>query len=207
VHGHPRFYAAHAYESPEPDTASRSHVSSGRADHSRQEWEKRQIERLFSYIEAFRGFSGKRYFLDVGAYWGLYSLIAHQKRWFDYIVAFEPDPFNRSQRHAQLALNLLFNEIEVRSAALPDRTDLEPFLKSESHSTGNRGGVGLFPESDGSKTISVPTDRLDNQLQIEDAVLLIKIDVEGHEVNVLERIPVTCEHSLHCGRNFCIPVG
>ncbi len=100
-------------------------------------WESEQIRRLFSFIKAFSDFRGKRYFLDVGAYWGLYSLIAHQNRWFDRIVAFEPDPLNRSQLHAQLALNLLVNEIEVRSVALSDRTSSKPFLKSESHSTGN----------------------------------------------------------------------
>lgn len=31
----------------------------------------------------------------------------------------------------------------------------------------------------------VPTDTLDNQLRIEDAVLFIKVDTEGHEINVL----------------------
>jgi FkbM family methyltransferase len=148
-------------------------------------WESQQINRLFSYIEAFRDFSGKRYFLDLGAYWGLYSLIAHRRHWFDCIIAFEPDPLNRSQLHAQLALNFLANEIDVRSVALSDRVGLQPFLKSQCHSTGNRAGVSLLPESDGGKTILVPTDTLDNQLRIEDAVLFIKVDTEGHEINVL----------------------
>lgn len=148
-------------------------------------WEGEQIEKLFSYIEAFRDFGGKRYFIDAGAYWGLYSLMAHQTHWFNDIFAFEPDPLNRCQLYAQLAVNLLHNNIDVRAFALSDRIGSETFLKSECHPTGNRAGTGLYSGCDPSNLVSVRTDKLDNQLQIEDALIFIKIDVEGHELNLL----------------------
>lgn len=148
-------------------------------------WENEQITKLFSYVEAFRNFSGKRYFIDAGAYWGLYSLSAHRTRWFDEVIAFEPDPLNRCQLYAQLAINLLADKIEVRAVALSDRIGSETFLRSERHPTGNRGGTGLFSGCDPSHLVSVRTDKLDNQLKIEDAVIFIKIDVEGQELNLL----------------------
>ena len=44
-------------------------------------------------------------FLDVGAHWGLYALLAHRTRQFERIVAFEPDPANYAQLQANLFLN------------------------------------------------------------------------------------------------------
>jgi len=153
-------------------------------------WEQTQLDRLFSYVAHFTAATDKRYFLDIGAYWGLYALIARQQKWFSDIIAFEPDPLNRSQLCAQLALNALANEIEVRGVALCERSGTELFVTSQAHSTGNRAGVNLFrggPDSvDASlPKVMVPTDRLDNQLQIQNSVVFMKVDVEGFEINAL----------------------
>ncbi len=148
-------------------------------------WEEKQLGKLFSFIRAVHDFRGERYFLDCGAYWGLYCLSAYRTNWFNHIIAFEPDPLNRSQLHAQLAVNLLSSEIVVKGVALSDKTGLESFLKSGSHPTGNRAGVGLWPPDGGEKTVLVRTDTLDNQLPVENAILFIKMDVESAEVKAL----------------------
>lgn len=160
-------------------------------------YETKQSDRLFSMIKAVHDIRGKRYFLDVGAHWGLYSLLAHQSGWFDHIIAFEPDPLNRAQLHAQLFLNDLANQIEVRGVALSDSTGSADFLRSQAHSLGNRGGVGLKERTrnDDPSTVVVPIDKLDNQLRIRGDVVFMKVDVEGHERHVLAGAEALLAHN------------
>lgn len=160
-------------------------------------YETKQVRRLFSMTKAVPDIRGKRYFLDVGAYWGLYSLLAHQSGWFDHIIAFEPDPLNRAQLHAQLFLNDLANRIEVRGVALSDRTGSADFLRSQAHPLANRGGVGLKErtQNDDASTVVVPIDKLDNQLQISGEVIFMKVDAEGHERHVLTGAQALLAHN------------
>src|SRR5207237_8736762 len=101
----------------------------------------------------------------------LYALIARLRQWFSNIIAFEPDPLNRSQLCAQLALNSLAGDIDVRDVALCEGTGNELFVVSQAHPTGNRAGVNLFrgdPDSVDAALakVVVSTDRLHNQVRI-----------------------------------------
>ncbi|MPZ32613.1 MAG: FkbM family methyltransferase [Rhodospirillales bacterium] len=64
---------------------------------------------------------GKAVFLDIGAHWGLYALVARQSGMFDRIVAFEPDPTNYGQLQANLFLNGATTAIEALQLATSDR--------------------------------------------------------------------------------------
>jgi FkbM family methyltransferase len=150
------------------------------------EWEGEQIERLFSYLPVVDTFGkgGPKHFIDIGAHWGLYALVAHRTLAFERIIAFEPDAFNRAQLFAQLMLNNLTDRIEVRDCALSHEVGSFPFMRSQCHPLGNRGGIG-FASWTGPDTTMIHADLLDNQLPIRDAVLFAKMDVEGHESKVI----------------------
>jgi len=124
-----------------------------------------------------------RFFLDVGANTGTYSLIACTVNRSLRCQAFEPVP----QTHAKLQENVLLNGLKDRitlsTAAVSDRDgkaefhvpfgDLPP--SASLNVNGFRGARGQL--------IAVPTVRLDS-LQLPQ-VDLAKIDVEGFEDNVL----------------------
>jgi FkbM family methyltransferase len=65
-------------------------------------------------------FNAKTTFLDIGAHWGWYGLMAHNSGLFDRIVCFEPDPTNMGQLQANLFLNRLSNRVEAIQAAVSE---------------------------------------------------------------------------------------
>jgi FkbM family methyltransferase len=152
------------------------HISGG--------WEPETVERLFSLVDAERQYCLKgAVFLDVGAHWGFYALLADQKGWFERIVAFEPDPANYAQLQANLFLNGASTAIEALKLAASDR---EAMFGLEVDSR-NRGGNRLVEaEGDG---VTCQAVRLDTVLDFADKLLVVKIDVEGHEERVLDGLP------------------
>jgi FkbM family methyltransferase len=146
------------------------------------EWESEQISYLFGPHD--RGEFGCDVFLDIGSYWGLYSLEA-RKRGISEIVAFEPDPMN----FCQLKTNLMLNNAEIDIRAIPyalsdvSKNDI-PFNHSRNHPDGNRGGVGLASTT---STGTVPVDSIsgDELLTHREKNIILKIDVEGHEEKVI----------------------
>ncbi|MCS6964863.1 MAG: FkbM family methyltransferase [Thermoflexus sp.] len=119
-------------------------------------------------------------FWDVGAYYGLYSLLAAQI--CRQVVAFEPYPPNAQRILANAARNLYADRIRVLELALSDRQDVVSFDL--------RGGERAFmmghvdPRSASPlRVLAVPGDALVAQgIPPPDVV---KIDVEGHECEVL----------------------
>jgi hypothetical protein len=61
-------------------------------------WEKPQLDKLFGMAaEQIRKRESRPVFLDVGAHWGWYALLAHKEGVFDEVIAVEPDPTNFGQ--------------------------------------------------------------------------------------------------------------
>jgi FkbM family methyltransferase len=148
------------------------------------EWERPQLDFLADLIERMRG-RGDTLFMDVGAYWGLYSLVAHRSGAFDRILAFEADPHNFAQLQANLFLNGAANAVECIATAVSDVAGTLVFRDSASHPDGNRAGTGVLhagSELPGRQVACRPLDAL-----VPPGVrhILLKIDVEGHEANVL----------------------
>ena len=122
--------------------------------------------------------------LDIGANIGYYALmelkmIGPRGR----LIAVEPSPANVSLLKKNLALNG-YNDIEVHQLAISDRTDRRPFFMSEMsnlntfHDTGT-GSLHLKGETIEVATASVP------EIAAGRSIDLIRMDVEGHEVEVL----------------------
>ena len=119
--------------------------------------------------------------LDVGANIGYYtSLLARRAR---KVIAFEPHPA-LSARLRENAANWSYGEIVIEERAASDKTGKAELLEPSDFDL-NSGTASLEDSSTGSKGIEVETVRLDELLDGE-KVGVLKVDVEGHELAVLE---------------------
>jgi FkbM family methyltransferase len=146
-------------------------------------WEPKCVDKLFGLIEQERAhYQGEAIFLDVGAHWGLYSLLAHKTGYFSRIVAFEPDPTNYAQLQANLFLNDAAGRIEPLQLAASDR-EATFGLTLRTHR--NRGGTRLAETGEATQAIcrAVP---IDSRLDFAGKLLVMKMDVESHELAALE---------------------
>src|SRR6185503_4081217 len=144
-------------------------------------WEPESVERLFGLADKERGYCPDgAVFVDVGAHWGFYALLAHRKGWFERIVAFEPDPANYAQLQANLFLNGASTAIEALKLAASDREGTFG-LQVDSR---NRGGAQLVAA--GRDTVTCRAVRVDQVLDFAGKLLVIKMDVETHEEAALD---------------------
>jgi FkbM family methyltransferase len=142
-------------------------------------WEKERVDRLFELADkARRSHVGGAIFLDVGAHWGLYALLAHRTGWFERIVALEPDPTNFAQLQANLFLNGAEAAIEPLQLAA---SDSERTFQLARRVDINRGATKLVAAA-GTGHATCRAVRADKLLDIAGKLLVIKIDVEDHEV-------------------------
>lgn len=145
-------------------------------------WENVQRATLFSLVAQVRATSDQRMiFLDVGSHWGLYSLAAFYSACFDEVHAFEADPINHAQLQAQLLLNDAIPAIEAHSFVVTAVHREQPWKLSSQSVPANRGGVGVDEQG----TFMITGRPLDSMFEPSDAIVVMKIDVEGHEREVI----------------------
>ena len=122
--------------------------------------------------------------LDIGAHTGVYSLSASLANDKATVVSFEPYWLNLSRLAANLRANGL-NPENIFSGAVSDNDGVTAFNVESRfgyHSTG-----GMIGASSDSGSIQVQTIQIDTLYrQQKFAADLVKIDVEGHEPNVLQ---------------------
>lgn len=139
---------------------------------------------MINFIEA--NLTSGQMFVDVGAWIGVYSMLAAQLVGeTGRVYAFEPDPLARQSLRRNLANNV--SRVEVLPLALSNRVGFKTMELS-----GNSGSR-ILDETSISKSpnfirkLKVEATTLDEFLasigQIPD---IIKIDVEGHEIEVIE---------------------
>lgn len=150
-------------------------------------WDKDHLDYMIQNALKYARSSRNMVFLDIGAYFGIYSMVMARTSLFNKIVAFEADQLN----FRQLCANLLPNDpscfIEPRYIAVSDRPGEAMFESSLFHPEGNRGGVGINEQGtrmDADKLV-VATDAIDNLVPLEGRKIFAKIDVEGHELKVV----------------------
>jgi FkbM family methyltransferase len=146
-------------------------------------WEEPHTRTLFRLAgEQMPYSSNGAVFLDVGAHWGLYALKARETGLFSRITAFEPDPTNFAQLQANLFLNRAEGSIEAYQLAATDGERAFGLFQRTWH---NRGATRVVEVGmDGRATVR--GRRIDSLLDVSDSLLVVKIDVEAHEVETVE---------------------
>lgn len=125
--------------------------------------------------------------VDIGAYYGIYSLTASRKVGSGgRVIAFEPSPFQRKRLHLHLRLNRCKN-VQTENVALGSIEGQNEFFVAVG---GAEGFSGLRSPNVGAQVRSIRVDvtTLDDYLLRESisAVDFIKVDVEGGELDVFK---------------------
>mgnify|MGYP003950702345 CR=1 FL=1 len=155
---------------------------------SKGTWEPDQIEQLTQLVEHFRRPQEWPQFLDIGAHGALYSILMVKRELVDQVWAFEPDPPNRAQLHANLFLNGLVDRIRVVDKAAGNQKGTISFFVAGDR---NRGASGRTESKASKGRIDVEADTIDAMVGLKDAFVVAKIDVEGAELAVLEGMEKT----------------
>jgi FkbM family methyltransferase len=119
-------------------------------------------------------------FVDIGSHAALYSVVLKTRFPGLEVHAFEPDRTNLCQLYANLFVNGLTRDIHVHEFGLSNRSGSIAFDTSEE--TSSRGTRRI--SNTGNSEIEIR--QLDDVLHDRDRVVAVKIDVEGHECQVVE---------------------
>ena len=122
-------------------------------------------------------------FLDIGANLGYFTLLAAKHVGpGGRVIAFEPLPSAHSRLRQNVSLNE-FNNCQLHRVALSNRRGTAPFFKGPEH---HSGLSSLRPLESFHGVSSIKVERLDDVVSASTAVDLVKIDVEGAEVKVIQ---------------------
>ena len=150
-----------------------------------QEFEKQEINFL---IEQIKG-NDINYFLDVGANCGYYSLKISKEISNIKILSFEPNIEAYSKFLKTLKKNLnLSKKIKLENFGLSDKSAKLKMQSMLKFGYAQTGGSSIIDENSNDKNFSFFADFKigDDYVKLADEKISIKIDVEGHELSVLE---------------------
>jgi len=152
----------------------------------KQPYEKEQLKHLDEILNSNKF----DLFLDIGANIGLYSLIAAKSGKIQKIFAFEPDLRNNFQFKSNIVINRFINVIKVFDYGLSNKEATVSFLQQNGTSTGQSRVKATSPVSTDTsryKSTEINVKKFDNEFSnFQKQKVFIKIDVEGHELSVLE---------------------
>lgn len=134
-------------------------------------WERKQIDYFFTQCQKLEC----EIFMDIGAYFGYYSLLAAKLGVFSQIHAVEASPVTYPRLEKHIFLNQLENTIMPYLAAASDTTG-EVFLKS------NWGRTKILE----SGTLKTHAQTLDSMFDFQGKNIAIKMDIESHEIPALK---------------------
>jgi FkbM family methyltransferase len=121
--------------------------------------------------------------LDIGAHIGWYTVAMAKKA--KHVYAFECSPKSFNYLCANIALNDLHYKVTKYNCALSDvEGSVDYFVRDPNDGGGNGITKFGYDEDKNTKTIKVPAKTLDSFGL--DNISFIKLDVEGHELQVLK---------------------
>jgi FkbM family methyltransferase len=124
--------------------------------------------------------------LDIGANIGVYAVFCAAVPSFRRIMAFEPAPetFALLERNVSLQQD---KRISCHNEALSDRAGIARFAIFGAMAGNNAiEETSATPSTAPAETIEVSTVRLDDRLAVRGETFMAKIDVEGHELQVID---------------------
>lgn len=125
--------------------------------------------------------------IDCGANIGISVLYFKKKLPACRIIAFEPNPYAFKLLRKNIETNNLTN-VETYELALHHKEDLVPFYIRKEIGTPS---ASIRSDRGGETKIEVKTTRLSDYLKNMEVVDLVKIDVEGAEINILRDLVQT----------------
>lgn len=148
-------------------------------------WEEDRLEYLLNLIGRLLDSNDECYFFDVGSYFGQYSLAIKKQFPRVNVMAFEANPYNFIQLRANLLLNDLIEEITTYNRCV---TNIIGRTSVSRPDRDNRGGAAVGAAYHGTAQSTFVVDNLvfdDEFSSICDALLFMKMDIEGSEPNAL----------------------
>lgn len=146
------------------------------------DWELESWRFLNEFIDCQN--SKELMFIDVGAYFGLYSLKALNSGKFKTIHAFESDNFNYLQLQSNLLINNLNEKIRAYNIFLSSKCG-KTKIESSANYAGNRGLAGSMSRNRKSIKSDVSTKTLDCLISARKKTIFMKVDTEGNELSIL----------------------
>jgi len=159
-------------------------------------YQRRHIDAALMILEQSGRLAPGGLFLDIGANIGTTTLYAMRSGRFSGAIAFEPEPHNHAILVRNIALNGLSGEVETIAAAAGAEA-AEARLNIAARNRGAHSLAPLVRATGAGRTIDVRVTTADlalaqsraqavAQSRAQSLVTLVKIDVEGHELAVLE---------------------
>lgn len=142
---------------------------------------------------------GAEYFFDIGANIGLYTVQMARVPGIHSIFSFEPVPANRNQLHANVLLNGLNSIVHISPFALSNASGSALFLQNKGNSTGRsrlKETNTYSLDDEKFEEVTIQTERLDALSELTGRAIAIKIDVEGHELMVLQGMPKILQENI-----------
>jgi len=162
-----------------------------------QKYELEEINFLINQIKL----DSINYFLDVGANSGYYSIKISKEIPNIKILSFEPNIEAYSKFQRTLEKNLELSEkIKLENFGLSNQSTKLKMQSMLKFGYAQTGGTSVFNKNSDSKNFTFLADFKigDDCIKLTDEKISIKIDVEGHELNVLKGIENTIK------KNYCI---
>jgi FkbM family methyltransferase len=161
-------------------------------------WNRTELEQSFALLEKNGSLTRGGVFVDVGANIGAVTVYALKSGYFASAVAFEPDPHNFSILEQNMALNGLTGRVTLVMAAVGDAAG-SALLQRDQRNLGAHT-IHAISVPTPEQTVLVQQDRLDSWLDRlaipKSSIGFVKIDVEGHELEVLEGAIVLRQQSV-----------
>ena len=126
------------------------------------------------------------YFIDIGSNQGIYTLIASKNKNIKKIYSFEPVPSNFNLMKKNINLNN-FNKVILRKVAISSQNTSRYISFNKSH-TGISSLESKTKRHDELIKIKTVNHKYLNKLIKPGFRLIVKIDVEGHELVVVKQI-------------------
>lgn len=157
-------------------------------------WESQTLREWGRYLFHFNQNDTAYQVLDIGAYTGIYSLFAANYGWKAHVHAFEPHPdvSRRLGDNASLLLSNIhlyrpLNTLSCHYFALGSETGTANFEITGGSVLPSGSSLAAHPDKAPLKTVTVDVKKLnDVDLTYGAPVKLVKIDVERHELAVLQ---------------------
>jgi len=149
-------------------------------------YEEKQIATLVEFSKK----NEQDYFLDIGSNCGYYALFIAKTFPNTHVIAFEPIKKTYDKLIKNIHLNNLNNQIQTFNFGLSDKNNLVQMRTLIKKGFAQSGGFTVHEKNRELKTneILLKADLKigDEAIKYINKKLLIKIDVEGHEINVLK---------------------